>query len=131
MAELDRIPQTQSVEIATVKLEDDVFNSIKELQQKSTLLISDFGQIYVRKKELQEELIQLETILEKAEDEFKQTNRQLKEIFESVDEKYPQARINLQDGTCQYQPNALSRKQMEEQQFQQAQNSSNLKIVKE
>jgi hypothetical protein len=113
---LDNIPQTQSVEIATVKLDDATFEQIKELNQKSALLINDFGQIYIRKQQIQKELIQLDEILEKAEDEYKKTEDALNKIGEEVDEKYPQGRINIQDGTVQYQPGAPTRKQLAEQQ---------------
>jgi hypothetical protein len=113
---LDNIPQTQSVEIATVKLDDATFEQIKELNQKSSLLINDFGQIYIRKQQIQKELIQLDEILEKAEDEYKATQDALNNIGEEVDEKYPQGRINIQDGTVQYQPGAPTRKQLAEQQ---------------
>ena len=114
---LDNIPQTQSVEIATVKLDDATFEQIKELNQKSSLLINDFGQIYIRKQQIQKELIQLDEILEKAEDEYKNTQDALNNIGEEVDEKYPQGRINIQDGTVQYQPGAPTRKQLAEQQL--------------
>jgi predicted nuclease with TOPRIM domain len=113
---LDNIPQTQNVEIATVKLDDATFEQIKELNQKSSLLINDFGQIYIRKQQIQKELIQLDEILEKAEDEYKNTQDALNNIGEEVDEKYPQGRINIQDGTVQYQPGAPTRKQLAEQQ---------------
>ena len=113
---LDNIPQTQSVEIATVKLDDATFEQIKELNQKSALLINDFGQIYIRKQQIQTELIQLDEILEKAEGEYKTTQDELNRIGEEIDEKYPQGRINIADGTVQYQPGAPTRKQLAEQQ---------------
>jgi hypothetical protein len=48
-----------------------------------------------------------------------------------LDEKYPQGRINLQDGTIQYQPGAPTRKQQAEQQAQQQQSSNGVKVVKQ
>ena len=132
MAELDNIPQTQSIEIAVAKIEQDVLKSMNELNSKINLLISDFGQIYIRKKELSEELIRLDDILERAEDEFKAANNQMKEIVDSLDDEYPQGRINLQEGTIQYQPGAPTRKQQEQMQAEQRQQqSSDLKVVKE
>lgn len=119
MAELDKIPQTQKVEVATVKLDDDVLQSILDFNQQTNLLISDFGSIHIRKKEIQDELVKLDEILERGEDEFKSVQYQLKELVDSLDEKYPQGRINLQDGTIQYQPGAPTRKQLQEQQSQQ------------
>jgi hypothetical protein len=120
MAELDNIPQKQTIEIETVKLDEAVLKSITELNQKSNAIVADFGNIYIRKKELAEELTRLDAILEDAEVKFKSTNEELKEILDSLDDKYPQGRINLQEGMVQYQPGALSRKQLAEQQAQQA-----------
>lgn len=133
MAELDKIPQKQSIEIEIAKLDEDVIKSITELNQITSNLIADFGQIYIRKREIEEELTRLDEILEKTEGEFKSTNLKLKEIAETLDDKYPQGRINLQDGTVQYQPGAPSRKQLAEQQAQQAQQttSAGMKVVKE
>ena len=133
MAELDNIPQTQSIEIAIAKIDADVLKSMNELNSKINLLIADFGQIYIRKKEMSEELIRLDDILERAEDEFKAANSQMKEIVDSLDEQYPQGRINLQEGTIQYQPGAPTRKQQEEMQAPQREQpqSSDFKVVKE
>jgi seryl-tRNA synthetase len=136
MAELDNIPQKQTIEIEIAKLDESVVKTITELNQKSNTLIADFGSIYIRKKEIAEELEKLDAILEDAEAQFKSVNAELKEIVDALDEKYPQGRINLQDGMIQYQPGALSRKQLAEQQAQQAKQpqqsgGSGMKVVKE
>ena len=120
MAELDKIPQTQSIEVAIVKLDDSTVDKIKDLNQKSTLLVNDFGAIYLRKKQIQDELVRLDEILEKSEVDYKSLQDELNKIGEDIDEKYPQGRINIQDGTVQYQPGAPTRKQVAEQQAQQA-----------
>ena len=135
MAELDKVPQTQSVEIAVAKLSEELLNPIVELNQKSNMLVSDFGQIHIRKKEISEELIRLDEILEKAEDEFKMTQVQLRELIDDLDELYPQGRLNLQEGTIQYQPGAPTRKEQAAQQNQNQPNqqtqASQFKVVKE
>ena len=135
MAELDNIPQKQTIEIEIAKLDESVVKSITELNQKSNTLIADFGSIYIRKKEIAEELEKLDSILEDAEAQFKSVNAELKEIVDALDEKYPQGRINLQEGMIQYQPGALTRKQLAEQQTQQVkqvqQPASSMKVVKE
>lgn len=121
MAELDKIPQKQSIEIETVQIEESVLKTITELNKTQGLLVTDFGSIYIRKKELIEELAELDKVLEKAEDEFMLVSAELKSTLESLDDKYPQARINLQEGYLQYQPGSLSRKQLAEQQQKEAQ----------
>jgi hypothetical protein len=127
MAGLDNIPQKQSIEIEQVKLDESILNTINSLNDKSNQLLLEFGQIYIRKKEIADELVRLDSLLEKGESEFKNVSIELKEVLESLDDKYPAGRLNLQDGTVQYQPGAPTRKQLAEQQSQQASN----KVVKD
>ena len=133
MAGLDNIPQKQSIEIEIAKVDESILDTIKSLNDASNQLLLEFGQIYIRRKEIEDELIRLDSLLEKGESEFKKNSIELKEILEALDDKYPAGRLNLQDGTVQYQPGAPSRKQLAEQQAQQQQQSSGngMKVVKE
>ena len=138
MAELDSIPQKQSIEIATAKIDGDTYTQLNELNNKLQGLFLEFGQIYIRKKEIQDEIIRMDDALERGEDEFKMTNEKIKELVDDLDDKFPQGRINMQDGTIQYQPGAPTRKQQAEQQRQAQMNpdgSANagggMKVVKE
>ena len=133
MAELDKIPQKQSIEIELVKLDEKVLESINELNQKAAAIIQEFGKIYVRKKEIELDIISMDDFLVKGQEELSATNKELRDILDALDEQYPQGRINIQDGTIQYQPGAPTRKQQAEQQAQQAQQpaSSGMKVVKE
>jgi predicted nuclease with TOPRIM domain len=119
MGELDKIPTQQQITIETAKLDEDILKNITELNQKVNNYLVDFGSIHIRKKEISEELIRLDEVLEKTEDMFKAANKQIKELMDAIDEKYPQGRINLQDGSVQYQPGAPTRKQLEEQRMTQ------------
>jgi hypothetical protein len=133
MAELDKIPQKQSIEIELVKLDEKVLESINELNQKAAAIIQEFGKIYVRKKEIELDIMSMDDFLVKGQEELSATNKELRDILDALDEQYPQGRINIQDGTIQYQPGAPTRKQQAEQQAQQAQQpaSSGMKVVKE
>ena len=131
MAGLDNIPQQQQITIETAKIEAEALKSITDINQKIQNLIIEFGQIHIRKKEVNEELIRMDDFLEKGEDEFKMLNTELREVIDALDEKYPQGRINLQDGTIQYQPGAPTRKQQAEQQAQQQPSQDGMKVVKQ
>jgi vancomycin resistance protein YoaR len=119
MGELDNIPTQQQITIETAKLDEETLKSITESNQKINNYLMDFGSMHIRKKEISEELIRIDEALEKTEDMFKAANRQMKELMDAIDEKYPQGRINLQDGSVQYQPGAPTRKQLEEQRMAQ------------
>ena len=127
MAELDSIPQKQSIEIEIAKLDEKIYEKLKELNQKSNLLIGDFGNIYIRKKELASEITKLDEILEKAEIDFQETNAEVNKTLDELDETYPQGSINMTDGTIQYQPGAPTRKQLAEQQKQKALEANTIK----
>ena len=130
MAELDKIPQKQSIEIELVKLDENVLNSITELNQKAAAIIQEFGKVYVRKKEIELDIISMDEFLVQGQEELAATNKELRDILDALDEQYPQGRINLQDGTIQYQPGAPSRKQQAAE--QQAQQSAGaMKVVKQ
>jgi vancomycin resistance protein YoaR len=119
MGELDKIPTQQQITIETAKLDEDTLKNITEINQKINNFLMDFGSMHIRKKEISEELIRIDEALEKTEDMFKAANKQIKELMDAIDEKYPQGRINLQDGSVQYQPGAPTRKQLEEQRMAQ------------
>jgi hypothetical protein len=134
MAELDNIPQKTTVELASVKLDDATFDKIKDLNGKIQNSLLEIGTLYIRKKEMEEELLRIADILEQQETTVKSTNIQLNDLASDIDDQYPQARINIADGTVQYQPGAPTRKQQQAEQAQQAQQqpmSSDFKVVKE
>jgi hypothetical protein len=136
MAGLDNVPQQQQITIETAKIDTETMKSINDLNQKIQTLIVEFGQIHIRKKEMADEIVRMDDFLERGEDEFKVLNSQLKDIIDALDEKYPQGRINAQDGTIQYQPGAPTRKQVAEMQRQQQEStmpdgSMGMKVVKE
>ena len=83
MAGLDNIPQKQSIEIEIVKLDENVLQNITELNEKSAKIVNEFGQIYIRKREIQDELVSLDEFLERGESELKSTSLELKEIFDA------------------------------------------------
>jgi len=129
MAGLDNIPQKQNVEIEIVKLDESTINTVIELNNNISTVVNRFGEIYIRRNELNEELKKLDELQLQFDFEFKAKNEELLEFLDVVDEKYPQGRINLQEGTIQYQPGAPSRKQQKMQSSQPS--SQGMKVVKE
>src|SRR5210317_833108 len=116
----------KQIELLTIELGEDTIGSIKEKNAKINDIISAFGQIYLRKKELHEELEKLETTLEQAEADFKESNDALREELSALDKVYPRGQINLQEGTLTYNP--AIKEQMNEQNANLA--SDNIEVVK-
>ena len=119
MAGLDNIPQKQNVEIEIVKMDEATLNTLTELNNNITGIVSRFGEIYIRRNEISDELKKLDELQIQFDSDFKIKNSELMEFVDALDEKYPQSRINLQEGTIQYQPGAPSRKQVVQQQSSQ------------
>jgi len=118
--------QKQQVELLTIELGEDTINSIKEKNAKINDIVNAFGQIYLRRKELNEELEKLETTLEQAEADFKESNDELRQELSALDKEYPRGQINLQDGTLTYNPAVKA--QMAEQNA--SLTSDNIEVVK-
>ena len=118
--------QKQQIELLTIELGEDTINSIKEKNAKINDIVNAFGQIYLRRKELNEELEKLETTLEQAEADFKESNDELRQELSSLDKEYPRGQINLQEGTLTYNP--AVKEQMAEQNASLA--SDNIEVVK-
>ena len=105
--ELDKLDMDNtktSIELETVQLEESTLESIKELNGKLNNIVNAFGQMYLRRKELHEELEKIEEGFEKAEQDFKSTNAELKEILNDLEREYPRGQVDLQNGTVTYQP---------------------------
>jgi predicted nuclease with TOPRIM domain len=106
---LENIPTKTSVEIETVKLDDNTITELQELNQSIANTLTGLGELHVRKNELNEEFDRLDTLKLQLENEFKENNNSLKKKIDKLQEKYPGGRINLQDGTIQYQPDLKQR----------------------
>jgi chromosome segregation ATPase len=106
---LENVPVKNSIEIETVKLDENLLNELKEFNQSIANTLTGLGELHVRKQDLHEELNRLETLRVELEQEFKDNNNALKKKIDKLQEKYPGGRVNLQDGTIQYQPDANQR----------------------
>ena len=106
---LENIPVKNSIEIETVKLDENLITELKELNQSIANTLTGLGEVHVRKNELTDELVKLDSVRDQLEQEFKDTNNSLKKKIDKLQEKYPGGRINLQEGTIQYQPDAKQR----------------------
>lgn len=96
--------QKTTVELVTKQLDGGILDPIRETNAKIQEMVNIFGQLYLRKKELNEELTSLETNLEKAEEDFKNLNVELKGLLSSLDKDYPRGQIDLREGTITYRP---------------------------
>jgi len=86
----------------TTQLEPQVVQELNELQARRTSLVTTFGQIYVRRQELNEELEKLYELEEEANTSYTNTNKQVNTVLETLRTQYPNGSIDLQAGTITY-----------------------------
>lgn len=96
-------PQTTSISLETVKLEESTIESIRELNTKLNGIVTAFGQMYLRRNELNEELEKVEEAFSRAEDDFKSANSELNTILGDLEKEYPRGQLDIQNGTITYQ----------------------------
>jgi inorganic triphosphatase YgiF len=118
--------QKQQIELVTIEVEKDTLEQIRQKNGEIQQLINTFGQIYIRRKELEEELSSLENALEKNEEAFKDKNKEIQSIIVELEKDYPRGQLDLQQGTITYNP--AIKEQLNQQASQQ---SPELEVVKE
>ena len=96
--------QKQQIELVTVKLDEEKVASIKKHNDKLNQLVNVFGQLYLRRKELEDGLTQLEETLSNTEEDFQSTNAEMREELDVLERDYPRGQIDLEEGTVTYNP---------------------------
>ena len=94
----------QKIELVTVELTEDILTPLREGNGKIQELVNAFGQIYLRRKELEEEMVKLEEGLERAEADFKSQNDEMRELVAGLEKEYPRGQIDLREGKITYNP---------------------------
>jgi hypothetical protein len=110
--------EIQKIELVTRELGEDVINPIKQSNDEITQMVNVFGQLYLRRKELEDEMVKLEEGLEKAETDFKEKNEALRGLVTDLEKDFPRGQLDLQKGTITFDPSVKEKmaeqaKQME------------------
>jgi len=109
--------ETKQIELVTVTLDEGVVNPIVEKNNTLNQMVSSFGQLYIREKELNEELELLHSDREKLESDFKSENEEMRKMVAVLEKEYPRGQLDLHKGTITYNPAILE--QIKNQQSQQ------------
>jgi DNA repair ATPase RecN len=109
--------QKTSIDLVTVQLSEEKITEIKEYNSNLNNLMSQLGQLHIRKNELHEELQRIEDAFTQSEESFKDTNSELRKVLNKLERDYPRGQLNLEEGTVTY--NKQLKEQLEQQQAQQ------------
>tara|TARA_B110000858_G_scaffold67594_1_gene78468 strand:+ start:1098 stop:1442 length:345 start_codon:yes stop_codon:yes gene_type:complete len=96
--------EIQKIELVTRTLEESVVTPIKEANEEISQLVNVFGQLYLRRKELEDELVKLDEGVEKAEADFKEKNEAIRGLVNELEKEYPRGQLDLQKGTITFDP---------------------------
>jgi|TARA_R110000782_G_scaffold581_1_gene1961 predicted nucleic acid-binding Zn-ribbon protein len=96
--------EIQKIELVTRTLEESVVTPIKEANEEISQLVNVFGQLYLRRKELEDELVKLDEGVEKAEADFKEKNEAIRGLVNELEQEYPRGQLDLQKGTITFDP---------------------------
>lgn len=96
--------QKTTVELVTKPLDEETIGNLRNFNGIIQDMINAFGQLYLRRKELEEETQALEERLQTLEDDFKQANKDLKSALAELEKDYPRGQIDLKEGTVTYRP---------------------------
>ena len=106
-----------SIDLVTVELSKDKVDEIKGYNGKLQQVMTQLGQIHIRKNELHSELEKIDEAVGQAEDMFKETNSEMRKELNKLERDYPRGQLDLEKGTVTYNP--AIKEQMEQQLQQQ------------
>lgn len=86
----------------TEKLDSEILNKIRDLQNNNNTVILNLGQIHLRERELNEELRKLQSLSNDLEKDFDTNSELLNTIIKELDEKYGESEIDLAGGTITF-----------------------------
>ena len=84
------------------KIDDTVIKNLRELVSTKNLFIKTFGQIGVKRRELERQINELDQIESEANDSFKLVDDQIHTISKELEKKYHNGSLNLDTGMITY-----------------------------
>jgi uncharacterized coiled-coil DUF342 family protein len=102
-----------SIDLVTVEISEDKINELKEYNGQLQQVVSQLGQIHIRRNELHSELGKIDEAVTQAEESFKETNSEMRKELNKLERYYPRCQLNMEKGTFTYDP--AVKEQMEQQ----------------
>ena len=108
-----------SIDLVTVELSEEKINELKEYNGKLQQVMTQLGQIHIRKNELHSELGKIDEAVTQAEESFKETNSEMRKELNKLERDYPRGQLNMEKGTVTYDPAVKEQMEKQAQQGQQ------------
>ena len=107
--------QKTSIDLVTVELDEKKLNEIKGYNSSLQNLMTQIGQLHIRRNELNKELERIEEAFTQSEDNFREVNSELRKELNKLERDYPRGQLDLEKGTITYNK-ALKEQMMQQQQ---------------
>jgi len=109
--------QKTSIDLVTVELDEKKLNEIKGYNSSLQNLMTQIGQLHIRRNELNKELERIEEAFTQSETTFKETNSELRKELNKLERDYPRGQLDMDKGTITY--NKALKEQLQQQAQQQ------------
>jgi len=106
-----------SIDLTTVELGKEKLNEIKGYNGQLQQVMTQIGELHIRRNQLQSDLERIEEAFTQAEENFKEVNSELRKELNKLERDYPRGQLDLEKGTITY--NKALKEQMQQQAQQQ------------
>jgi DNA repair ATPase RecN len=106
-----------SIDLTTVELGKEKLNEIKGYNGQLQQVMTQIGELHIRRNQLQSDLERIEEAFTQAEENFKEVNSELRKELNKLERDYPRGQLDLEKGTITY--NKAVKEQMQQQAQQQ------------
>jgi len=110
--------QKTSIDLVTVELAEEKLNEIKGYNGQLQQVMTQIGELHIRRNQLQSDLERIEEAFTQAEENFKEVNSELRKELNKLERDYPRGQLDLEKGTITY--NKALKEQMQQQSQQQS-----------
>ena len=102
-----------SIDLVTIELSEDKLNEIKGYNGQLQQLMTQIGELHIRKNQIHTELERINDAFTQSETTFKETNGELRKELNKLERDYQRGQLDLEKGTLTYNP--AIKEQMEQQ----------------
>ena len=102
-----------SIDLTTVELDKEKLNEIKGYNGQLQQVMTQIGELHIRRNQLQSDLERIEEAFTQAEENFKEVNSELRKELNKLERDYPRGQLDLEKGTITY--NKALKEQMQQQ----------------
>lgn len=91
--------EVKQVKTTKVQIDDSKLEGVRNANQRLSQIVNSLGSAHIRRKELEDELESLDDRVSELEEDFKNTNAELRNEVSNLEKEYPVGELDLGTGT--------------------------------